>query len=130
MFKKPFDREGVKLDLKPVSSINFLSILTTSFGVNSFNPVIKNANKPLVIRASEYPSQNNLPPTIFALTKTSETHPLTLFSSTRISLSGSFNFLPNHKIYSYFLLDLLISSTFLLILINYCIFPDFPFLKL
>jgi len=81
MFKKPFDREGVKLDLKPVSSINFLSILITSFGVNSFNPVIKNANKPFVIRASENPSQNNLPPLIFALTKTSETHPLTLFSS-------------------------------------------------
>ena len=79
MFKKPFDREGVKLAFKPVSSINFLSILITSFGVNSFNPVIKNANKPLVIRASEYPSQNNLPPLIFALTKTSETHPLTLF---------------------------------------------------
>jgi len=77
MFKKPFDREGVKLAFKPVSSINFLSILTTSFGVNSFKPVIKNANKPLVIRASEYPSQNNLPSLIFALTKTSETHPLT-----------------------------------------------------
>ena len=84
MFKKPFDREGVKLDLKPVSSINFLSILITSFGVNSFNPVIKKANKPFVIRASEYPSQNNLPLLIFALTKTSETHPLTLFSSTSI----------------------------------------------
>ena len=53
MFKKPFDLEGVKLAFKPVSSINFLSILTTSFGVNSFNPVIKKANKPLVIRASE-----------------------------------------------------------------------------
>ena len=85
MFKKPFDLEGVKLVFKPVSSINFLSILTTSFGVNSFNPVIKNANKPLVMRASEYPSHNNLPPLILALTKTSETHPLTLFSSTRIS---------------------------------------------
>ena len=85
MFKKPFDLEGVKLAFKPVSSINFLSISTTSFGVNSFNPVIKNANKPLVIRASEYPSQNNLPPLIFALTKTSETHPLTLFSSITVS---------------------------------------------
>ena len=59
MFKKPFDRDGVKLAFKPVSSINFLSILTTSFGVNSFNPVIKNANKPLFITASEYPSKNN-----------------------------------------------------------------------
>jgi len=45
MFKKPFDREGVKLAFKPVSSINFLSILITSFGVNSFNPVIKNAKR-------------------------------------------------------------------------------------
>ena len=70
MFKKPFDREGVKLDLNPVSSINFLSISITSSGVNSFKPVIKKANRPLVIRASEYPSQNNLPPLIFALTKT------------------------------------------------------------
>jgi hypothetical protein len=34
MFKKPFDREGVKLAFKPVSSINFLSISMTSFGVN------------------------------------------------------------------------------------------------
>ena len=103
MFKKPFEREGLKLAFKPVSSINFLFILITSFGVNSFNPVIRNANKPFVIRASEYPSQNNLPFLIFALTKTSETHPLTLFSSTRISSSGSFYFFPNHKMYSYFL---------------------------
>jgi len=44
MFKKPFDREGVKLVFKPVSSINFLSISITSFGVNSFNPVINIAN--------------------------------------------------------------------------------------
>ena len=86
MFKKPFDREGVKLAFKPVSSINFLFILITSLGVNSFNPVIKNANKPLVIRASEYPSQNNLPPLIFALTKTSETHPLTSVSYTHLTL--------------------------------------------
>ena len=103
MFKKPFDREGVKLAFKPVSSINFLSILTTSFGVNSFNPLIRKANTPFVMRASEYPSQNNLPALIVALTKTSETQPLTLFSSIRILLSGSFYFLPNHKMYSYFL---------------------------
>ena len=86
MFKKPFDLEGVKLAFKPVSSINFLSISTTSFGVNSFNPLIRNANKPFVMRASEYPSQNNLPPLIFALTKTSETHPLTSVSYTHLTL--------------------------------------------
>jgi len=66
MFKTQINLEGVKLAFKPVSSINFLFILTTSLGVNSFNPVIRNANKPFVIRASEYPSQNNLPPLIFA----------------------------------------------------------------
>ena len=60
MFKKPFDREGVKLAFKPVSSINFLSISTTSFGVNSFNPLIRNANKPFVIE-----HQNILPKIIY-----------------------------------------------------------------
>ena len=93
IFRNPFDLEGVKLDLRPVSFINFLFMLTTSLGVNSFNPIIRNASKPFVIRASEYPSQKILSPFKLALTKTSETQPCTLFSGTKILLFGTFNFL-------------------------------------
>ena len=37
----------------PVSSMNWLSILITSFGVSSFIPPMRKANKPFVIKASE-----------------------------------------------------------------------------
>ena len=55
MLRKPFALDGVKLLLNPVISINFSFIESTSKGVRSLKPFIRNASNPLVISASEYP---------------------------------------------------------------------------
>ena len=55
IFKNPFDLEGVRLFFKPVSSIKLLLKFKICWGDNSFKPLIKKDNKPLVIRASEKP---------------------------------------------------------------------------